>query len=110
MNIMEWNVSKKFIEVGLDTFRLKSYIRCMLKFVSVSIASLLVGCSLPKSQPSRHVAFSISNHYIYGANSVEIMADTLSPKDLEYLHQKFVVSTNYYMSGGVKVEFLEIKW
>lgn len=82
----------------------------MRKVFSIIGISFLTACSLPKSQPSRHVAFSISNHYICGANSVEIMTDTLSRKDIDYLHQKFAVSTNYYMSGGVKVEFLEIKW
>lgn len=72
---------------------------------------LFTGCSsLRKAEPSRRVAFSIADHYVCGANSVEIKADTLSRSDLAYLREKFTVSTNYYVSGGATVEFVEIKW
>lgn len=80
-------------------------------FKYLLLIPFLIGCSTIKQDRAKNTVYSkILEHSKEGANSVEISSHTMTKADFRFIKKSYQVSTNYYVSCGEAVEFVEIKW
>ena len=86
----------------------------MKNLIKLSIVSvLLVGCTttLPRIKTNIPLNTQIAEHGRNGAISHSVVADSLTKEDFQYLkYENFLVTTNFYKSGGEVIKFIEIHW
>lgn len=81
----------------------------MLKYLL--LIPILVGCSTVRQNQSKvTVDAKILEHHKEGASSLEIGTYAMTKADFMFIRGNYQVSTNYYVSCGEVVEFVEIKW
>ena len=88
----------------------------MRNLIKLSPLLFLVGCSHLKLAETKvnyglTVNSYIAEHSKAGARDVEVDLTHITLTDRQFLEFNFyTVSTNFYYSGGERVEFLQIRW